>query len=384
MKILCVSTQDYLHHPLPSRHHYIFEELANRHEVHVPHFHVSRGKTRKTQLIVHEATKFTFREPTFHYTLNAPFHRAVFEKIIREEKIDVVVACHLFAGMAVIQAAKKHGVPVVFDLKDWLPDAAAAYYRNRVVRWLLRRSAWKITRYNLDKSDVITTVSPSLVERLKNFGFEARLITNGVNTKYFKPMDAKEGKRMLGLSKDCFVIGFIGSIEWWYSLDEVIRTLPEILHYNENVKLLIVGSSLFTDYEIKLKNLTRELRIEDKVIFAGVVEYLDLPKYISAMDVCLIPLAPPLWRNIALPDKFFEYSACGKPILLTPIPDVMKIGGEHLFTYKDRSDFIEKVRYIMDNPREYKIDIEEYDWQNKAKEFEELLEELVQKTGRQN
>jgi phosphatidylinositol alpha-1,6-mannosyltransferase len=28
MKILLVSTQDYLHHPIPSRHHYIFEELT--------------------------------------------------------------------------------------------------------------------------------------------------------------------------------------------------------------------------------------------------------------------------------------------------------------------------------------------------------------------
>ena len=44
MKILLVSTQDYIHHPVPSRHHYIFEELARRHEVHVAHFHVSRGK----------------------------------------------------------------------------------------------------------------------------------------------------------------------------------------------------------------------------------------------------------------------------------------------------------------------------------------------------
>ncbi|NLA30699.1 MAG: glycosyltransferase WbuB, partial [Methanomicrobiales archaeon] len=58
MNILLVSTQDYIHHPIPSRHHNIFEELATRHEVHVPHFHVSRGKERETLLHVHEATQF--------------------------------------------------------------------------------------------------------------------------------------------------------------------------------------------------------------------------------------------------------------------------------------------------------------------------------------
>ncbi len=107
MRILLVSTQDYIHHPIPSRHHYIFEELAKRHEVHVPHFHVSKGKERETRLIVHEATMSPVREPILHYTLNAPFQYAVFKKIIKEEGIDIVVAAHIFAGAAVIHAAKK-------------------------------------------------------------------------------------------------------------------------------------------------------------------------------------------------------------------------------------------------------------------------------------
>jgi len=50
MRILLVSTQDYIHHPIPSRHHYIFEELAKRHDVHVPHFHVSRGKEARAEV----------------------------------------------------------------------------------------------------------------------------------------------------------------------------------------------------------------------------------------------------------------------------------------------------------------------------------------------
>jgi len=80
LSALLVSTQDYIHHPIPSRHHYIFEELAKRHDVHVPHFHVSRGKERETRLIVHEATLFPVREPILHYTLNAPFQYGVFKK----------------------------------------------------------------------------------------------------------------------------------------------------------------------------------------------------------------------------------------------------------------------------------------------------------------
>ncbi len=377
MRILLVSTQDYLHHPVPSRHHYIFEELAKKHEVHVPHFHVSRGKERETKLIVHEATMFPVKDPMLHYTLNAPFQFAVFKKIMKESKIDVVVAAHILAGAAVIHAAKKYGVPVVFDLKDWFPDSAAAYYKNRLLKWALREGVWRITKHNLDRSDGITTVSPSLVQRLKRFGYDAKLITNGVDTDYFMPIDLREGKRMLALDEDCFVVGYVGSIERWYALDDVIRAFPDILRLRSNARLLIVGSSLFTDYETYLQKLARQLAIEDKVVFTGLVEYKKLPEYISGIDLCLIPLSPPSWVKIAMPNKFFEYSACGKAILSTPIPDVMKIGGENLFIYRNKDEFIRKIKRIMDDPRTYRIDVRKYSWQSKAREFEVFLKNII-------
>ena len=377
MRILLVSTQDYIHHPVPSRHHYIFEELAKRHEVHVPHFHVSRGKARETRLIVHEATKFPFREPILHYTLNAPYQYAVFKRIIKEEGIDVVVAAHIFAGAAVIKAARKYGVPVVFDLKDWFPDSAAAYYKNKAMKWILREGVWRITKHNLDGSDRITTVSPSLVERLKKYGYDAKLITNGVDTDIFKPMDSRAGKRMLGLDEDCFVIGFVGSIERWFALNEVIEAFPEILKYKEDMRLLIVGGSLFTDYEKKLKELVKRLGIENKVIFTGFVEYIELPKYIAAMDICLIPISLSSWTEISLSNKFFEYSACGKAILTKPSPNMLKVGGKNLFTYQNRKEFITQIKYIIDNPKTYNINMEKYSWKNKAAEFEEVLRDAI-------
>ena len=377
MKILLVSTQDYIHHPVPSRHHYIFEELAKRHEVHVPHFHVSSGRERDTRLIVHEATKYPVKTPALHYLLNAPHHYDVIKGLIEEEEIDVVVASHVLAGTAAIKAAKKCGVPTIFDLKDWFPDSAASYYKNPVLKWALRNGVWQITRYNLGRSDLITTVSPSLVERLNSRGFEARLITNGVNTDYFKPMDTILGKRRLGLDEDAFVIGFSGSIERWYALDQVIKSFARISDREEDLRLLIVGGSLFTDYDRELKELAKKIGIEDKLIFSGLVEYNELPSYISAMDLCLIPLLPDDWVNIALPNKFFEYSACKKPILSTPIPDMMKIGGEHLFIYRDMKEFSDKALEIKNSPRSFEVDMTNYSWKKKAREMEKKLEKVI-------
>jgi glycosyltransferase involved in cell wall biosynthesis len=379
MKILLVSTQDYIHHPIPSRHHYIFEDLALRHEVHVAHFHVSRGQTRPTRLIVEEATQFPVKNPLLHYTLNTPYHYYIFNKILKDNKIDIVVAAHVLAGAAVISAAKKHKIPVVFDLKDWFPDSAAAYFKNRYIAQCVRKGVWEITRRNLSHSDRITTVSPSLVDKLKGVGFSAGLITNGVDTDIFVPQDGTQTRQELGIADDEFVIGFSGSVERWYAIDEVIRALPELIRHREKTRLLVVGGSLFTDYERELRHLAESLGVSNHVIFTGTKPYSELPRYIACMDVCTIPLSPPQWVDIALPNKFFEYSACGKPILMRPIPDITRIGGPNLFVYRTHDEFITHIKTLMKKPVTFHIDLEHYSWKEKARQFESLLSDICAK-----
>lgn len=373
MKILLVSTQDYIHHPIPSRHHYIFEELARRHEIHVAHFHVSRGETRETRLIIEEATQFPFTNPLLHYTFNTPYHFHVFKKIMSREGIDIVVAAHVLAGTAVIRAAKKYDVPVIFDLKDWFPDSAAAYFKNRFVQSIVRKSVWKITRKNLNECNRITTVSPSLVEKLKGLGFSSDLITNGVDINIFQPMDGRKTRKQLGIGDEDFVIGFCGSVERWYAIDEMISALPVLIQYRPETKILVVGGSLFTDYLSALYKLAKDLGVSDHVIFTGTKPYHELPGYIAVMDACTIPLSPPQWSNIALPNKFFEYSACGKPIVMRPIPDVEQIGGPNLFIYRTREEYIEHIKFLMHNRPTFSLNLEKYSWKEKSHQFEEIF-----------
>ncbi|HUH78543.1 MAG TPA: glycosyltransferase [Methanoregula sp.] len=377
MKILLVSTQDYIHHPIPSRHHYIFEELAKRHEVHVAHFHVSRGERRKTRLIVEEVTQFPLTDPLLHYSLNSPYHFYAFERLLRDGSYDVVVAAHVLAGTAVIHAARKNNVPVVFDLKDWFPDSAAAYFKNSLLQELVRKCVWAVTRRNLSQSNRITTVSPSLVEKLKTLGFSADLITNGVDTDVFKPEDCGGLRKDLGIAPTDFVIGFSGSVERWYAIDDLIRAMPDLIRFRPDTRLLIVGGSLFTDFQAELKVLARDLDLSGQVIFTGTKPYAELPRYIACMDVCTIPLSPPRWGEIALPNKYFEYSACGKPIVMRPIPDVERMGGPNLFVYKNKDEYIRHIEYLMNNPASFSINLDNFSWKDKSRQFEDLLVTLT-------
>lgn len=375
MRILLISSQDYIHHPVPSRHHYIFERLAERHEVHVAHFHISNHTKRATKLIVEEATMYPFKNLLTHYTLNTPYQFYKFNEIIKKNKIDVIVAAHVLAGTAAIFAAKHNKIPVLFDLKDWFPDSAAAYFANPNIQYLVHAISLSITKYNLKHSTKITTVSPNLVNVLQTLGYKSQLITNGVDTSIFKPFKSTELREKLGISPDDFVIGFAGSMESWYDL-EYLMDIPQFFP-NQNIKLLFVGGSLFTHLDSHLKEKAKQLHPENKVIFTGIIPYEQLPDYINCMDACTIPLIPSRWKGIALPNKFFEYSACGKPILSTNIPNVVEFNYPNLYVYEHTSDLINHITTIMKERPVYNLDLTKQDWNYKALEIEQVLQTLV-------
>jgi glycosyltransferase involved in cell wall biosynthesis len=326
---------------------------------------------------VKEATLFPLKSPLLHYILNSPYHFYIFDRLLKSERYDVVVAAHVLAGTAVIRAARKYNVPVIFDLKDWFPDSAAAYFKNRFLQETIRKGVWGITRHNLSQCDKITTVSPALVEKLSSFGFTAELITNGVDTDFFKPLDGSPARVELGIGPEDFVIGFSGSVERWYAIDEMIRAMPELLLHRPDTTLLIVGGSLFTDYIEELKILAHDLNVTDHVVFTGTKRYHELPGYIACMDACTIPLAPPQWGGIALPNKFFEYSACGKPIVMRPMPDVEKTGGPHLRVYRTQDEYIRIIRELMAAPVTFSMDFEKNSWKEKSRQFEAVLRSVT-------
>lgn len=125
-----------------------------------------------------------------------------------------------------------------------------------------------------------------------------------------------------------------------------------------------------------LQQLAESLGVSNHVIFTGTKPYAELPRHIACMDVCTIPLSPPQWMDIALPNKFFEYSACGKPIVMRPIPDVARIGGPNLFVYRTRDEFITHVKNLMERPATFHINMENYSWKEKARQFESVFSGL--------
>jgi exoribonuclease R len=62
---------------------------------------------------------------------------------------------------------------------------------------------------------------------------------------------------------------------------------------------------------------------------------------------------------------------------MRPIPDVARIGGPNLFVYRTQEEYIAQVQSLMKNSRTFDINLENYSWKEKARQFETLLNTLV-------
>ena len=90
--------------------------------------------------------------------------------------------------------------------------------------------------------------------------------------------------------------------------------------------------------------------VSPRVAFTGFVQ--NIYDYIRAADICLAPI----WREVGVPGKVFEYMALGKPTVVSA--HVRGLGhltdGWDAMIARTPEDFIRKVNYLAQNPEQAK------------------------------
>lgn len=125
-----------------------------------------------------------------------------------------------------------------------------------------------------------------------------RVILNGINTLRFKPKNKTQARKKFGLPLNKKIIGCSGRLEKVKGQDnliDAIYSLPEKYH------LAIAGTG---SLEKSLKDHTRELGLNDRVHFLGLVD--DMPEFYSSLDLFCLPSL-----NEGFPLSTLEAQACG-------------------------------------------------------------------------
>jgi len=383
MNILLIPSTDWVRHPVPSRHHHIFETIAKTDNVHVIQFDLfPENSPRETSVILHKINAIPSKNLAQYYILNMFFYWKKIIKIIKSERIDVLVIANLLPGIPIILG--KLGCRVIFDLKDMFSDNSSIYYKNVLLSYMIKgTSEWLLHRL-LKRADHVITVSMFLVKYLRQIGINGiSLISNGADLRIFKP-DLHSKNSDFKLKKDLEgnkVVGYVGTIDRWIDFETVLISLKQILSKINDVKLLVVGGKMVTDYFDEIKTMVNKMGLKNRVIFTGFVPHEDVPYYINLMDVCIIPMNADLRLNQArCPDKLFEYLACGKPVVSTRLPEVARIGKKAVIFYDDTSsltrillDLLQDIASQSSIKKNALYIARKYDWRSIAEKYREIL-----------
>jgi len=142
---------------------------------------------------------------------------------------------------------------------------------------------------------------------------------SSVDTTLFDPISVSETKRLrfeLGLSAHT---GFLyhGSLSRGRAIVEMIEAFRVLREENVKVRLVLLGYGALRDTVL---DYVKSGNLEDVVGVHGPVKYADVPRYIAACDVGLVPLPDHPWWRYQCPVKVIECLAMNKPLIVSNIP----------------------------------------------------------------
>jgi len=208
-------------------------------------------------------------------------------------------------------------------------------------------------------------------------------IAPGIDTDHFSPQDASELRRELGL-KDKKVIVSVGRLVHRKGQDVLIEAMPSIIKEVPEAHILMIGEGPYRSY---LETRAKTLGLQERVTFIGRIQYAELPRYICAGDLFVMPSRSRLagLEVEGLGIVYLEASACGLPVIAGNsggAPDAVLAGKTGLVVEGSKKDAVASavVELLLDPKRSHAMGlagrewiIKEWRWDIWSARFAELL-----------
>ena len=168
----------------------------------------------------------------------------------------------------------------------------------------------------IDRADVVFTGGSSLYEAKKDRHANVHCFPSSVDRAHFCKARARQFDPADQEDLPKPRLGFYGVIDERFD----IELLDKIAEARPNWSFVMVGPVV----KISEEDLPRRPNIH----YLGGKTYGELPAYLSGWDVALMPFAMNESTQFISPTKTPEYLAGGKPVVSTPIKDVVRTYGD--------------------------------------------------------
>ncbi|MFD2167336.1 TIGR04063 family PEP-CTERM/XrtA system glycosyltransferase [Thalassotalea euphylliae] len=402
MKVLHV-----LDHSIPLHSGYTFRTrsiLKQQHALGIETCHVTSPKHGNVEEEIEEVDGLTFyrsakpagvlsKLPVLNQlSFVSPMEKRILD-VIEKENPDIIHAhSPALNGLAALKAAKKKGIPVVYEIRAFWEDAAVDHgtCKEGDLRYKMTRS---LESHVVKHADAVTTICQGLKNDLIGRGVadsKLTVIPNAVNVEQFEKISEKDIEMVEQLNLEGKqVLGFIGSFYAYEGLDLLVKAMPQIIKQMPNAFLLLVGGG---PQEANLKAQVNQLGLQDRVRFTGRVPHSEVGKYYSLVDLLVYPRKSMRLTELVTPLKPLEAMAQTRLFLASDV------GGHHELITDNETGFLFKagdvdalVRKVFDifnreaawpvlreNGRNYVENVR--NWKNSVSNYLPVYQRLAKKT----
>ncbi len=331
----------------------------------VRHF-VRRGDAVHVASLVNEpiegATVHPFRRPT-GTKMDYFFNIGLVKRLIKELRPDILHA-HYATSYGFLGAKAGFHPFIISVWGSDILDFPKFYIKKKLLQFILC------------KTDGITAAGKYLADATERFLLNNRkvaLTPFGINLETFRPPSKKQNASI--------VIGATKNLEPVYGLENLIKAFAKPGH--SDLKLLLVGDGSLRS---RFERLSAELKVKNRLTFAGRVSPMEIPAFLQQMDIVV---NPSLRESFGV--SVLEAQACEIPVIASNtggLPEVMRDGVTgFLVPPKDINAIAEKIELLASDEylrkkmgkagREFVG--KNYDWNENAKIMERLYDSLVKK-----
>ena len=220
----------------------------------------------------------------------------------------------LTVGIPGMKGAQRLHVPFVFEVRDLWPELAIALgiIRNPVLKWYTRRLERKIYY----ASDRIIALAPGIKEGICRTGYPAdrvAMIPNSCDLDLFRPTDEIRWDERFG-SPDEFRLVFTGAHGLANGLDAVLKAAVELKRRDvTGIRFVFIGDG---GQREGLMRCSHAEGLDPLITWVKPIPKKELARILPQMDIGMMLLKNvPAFYYGTSPNKFFDYIACGLPVL---------------------------------------------------------------------
>jgi glycosyltransferase involved in cell wall biosynthesis len=204
---------------------------------------------------------------------------------------------------------------------------------------IVKRYPWPFRafeRYCFARTDGILACGETVAATLRAKGYRGPLHVVGLptDTTVFAPSEElrEKGRSRLGLPDDALAVGYAGKLVEEKGIRTLMRAFADVAGRHPGAHLLLAGGGPLKE---EVERTAREAGLAGRVHLAGVLHNDDLPAYMNALDVFVLPSETRRnWRE-QFGRVAVEAMACGVPVVGSDSGEIPAVLGRAGLTFPE-------------------------------------------------